>query len=124
MMGEIIAIENPRDKTQGVLAQAECHTANHWSIDGDLTYDTVPHLWQNIAREYLTKAGKDEVWQLDLKNVQQVDSAALAFLLEWLKQARRCRSHLTLLHYPPTLLAIAEICDVDILLFPDRDQST
>lgn len=53
---------------------------------------------------------------VNLKGVSRVDSAGLALLLEWLRQARAGRRAMTFTDLPDKLLAIARLSGVDGLL--------
>jgi phospholipid transport system transporter-binding protein len=53
---------------------------------------------------------------VNLKGVSRVDSAGLALLLEWLRQARADRRAMTFTDLPDKLLAIARLSGVDGLL--------
>jgi phospholipid transport system transporter-binding protein len=53
---------------------------------------------------------------VDLRGVSRVDSAGLALLLEWMRQAKADRRTMTFTGLPDKLLAIARISGVDGLL--------
>ena len=55
--------------------------------------------------------------QIDLSGVTQVDSSALALLIEWLRQARQRNHSIRIEGAPDKLLSIARLTDVqDIIL--------
>ncbi|MCE1185683.1 lipid asymmetry maintenance protein MlaB [Zoogloea sp.] len=53
---------------------------------------------------------------LDLSAVTQVDSAALALLLAWLRSAREAGRSLSIVGAPPALQSLASLYDVDSIL--------
>jgi len=82
------------------------------AASGTLDFDTaVAALDRGLA---LMRDGTD--WQIDLSGVAAADSAGLAVLLEWLKQARAAGRGLVYLDLPAQLRAIAQISDIEELL--------
>ena len=53
---------------------------------------------------------------LDLSAVTQVDSAALALLLAWLRSAREAGRSFSIVGAPPALQSLASLYDVDSIL--------
>ncbi len=53
---------------------------------------------------------------VDLSAVTQVDSAALALLLAWLRSAREAGRTLSIVGAPPALQSLASLYDVDSIL--------
>jgi ABC-type transporter Mla MlaB component len=83
------------------------------SISGDLTFNRVAALYQQ-AQSLL---GPDSsIRQLDLAEVQAVDSSGLALLLEWQAAAKRRGSFLKITHAPADLLSLAKLCEAQELL--------
>lgn len=54
--------------------------------------------------------------QISLASVTHVDSAGLAVLLDWLREAEQRGCQLEFAHLPPALLRLAAISEVDGLL--------
>lgn len=82
------------------------------AIAGDLTFETVPLLWTRGAE---VLQGGDAVI-LDLDAVTRADSAGLALMVEWLKQARRNGARIKVVNMPSQMLAIARMGKLDKVL--------
>ena len=77
----------------------------------------------DYPRPLATPQGGLVLWQtaqglqvLDLSAVTQVDSAALALLLAWLRSAREAGRSLSIVGAPPALQSLASLYDVDSIL--------
>jgi phospholipid transport system transporter-binding protein len=84
-------------------------------VDGPVTLDTVPALAQGLD-EHLA-AGASIV---DLGGVTEVDSSAVALLLEWRRQAEHRKVALRLQSPPAALRNLAQLYGVLELLPPGR----
>lgn len=84
-------------------------------ISGDLTFDTVSGLRERGA-EVLHGDG---AVTLDLNAVTRADSAGLALMVEWLKQAKREDGSLQVVNMPDQMLAIARMSKLDGILLAD-----
>lgn len=84
----------------------------HYRVSGKLDFDTVPDVWRE------SRAALDDVAApvIDLGEVTQVDSAALALVIEWLRWARAHGKRLDLVNLPDALRALARISEVENLL--------
>lgn len=82
-------------------------------VSGDLTFATVTALWRDS--QPLLGAGGARL-QIDLAGVGHADSAGLALLVEWLRNARTAGVELVFQAVPAQLLAIASASGVDRLL--------
>ena len=81
------------------------------SLSGPLTVATAGDL-ATAGREHVIAA--DLV--VDLSGVTQVDSAALALLLSWVRAARTAGRRLPTDQPPPALVSLASLYDVDTIL--------
>ncbi len=81
-------------------------------IAGDLTFETVANLRERGA-EVLRGIGDIT---LDLNAVTRADSAGLALMVEWLKQAKRHDASLRVVNMPDQMLAIARMVKLDSFL--------
>lgn len=81
-------------------------------VAGPVTYGTVAALL--VASRPLL-ANRPEV-TIDLGGTTTIDSAGLALLIEWLRQARSAGQRLHFARLPEKLLAIARLSDVEGLL--------
>lgn len=81
-------------------------------IAGDLTFDTVATLRERGVE--VLKVDGDVT--LDLNAVTRADSAGLALMVEWLKQAKRRDASLHVVNMPDQMLAIARMSKLDEIL--------
>jgi len=56
--------------------------------------------------------------RLDFSGVESIDSAGLALVIEWIREARRHGHSLEIHNAPQRLIALARISDVERLLKP------
>ncbi|OGT45119.1 MAG: hypothetical protein A3E83_07530 [Gammaproteobacteria bacterium RIFCSPHIGHO2_12_FULL_41_20] len=89
-----------------------CYQDSQFIISGDLTFATVPVVW-NKSQPMLD--GKAQLL-LDFSRVTSSNSAGLALILEWLKYAKYHNKKIQLHHLPPQLLTIARVAGLDALL--------
>ena len=82
-------------------------------IEGAVTLDTVPGLISE-AEEHL-RQGADAI---DFSAVTEVDSAAVALALEWVRQAERANVALRLVNLPTSIQDLAKLYGVSELLQP------
>ncbi len=80
-------------------------------LEGPVTLDTVPGL---------VAAAEEHLWQgarvVDFRTVTEVDSAAVALALEWLRRSAESRSGLRLANLPAPMLNLAKLYGVSELL--------
>lgn len=87
-------------------------TEGEFALRGSLSFDTVPGLW----------AQADGVFQdapaltIDLGGVERADSAGLALLIEWTRQARDHGQTIRFVNLPEQMLAIARVSGLDNIL--------
>ncbi|NIR28631.1 MAG: STAS domain-containing protein [Gammaproteobacteria bacterium] len=84
-------------------------------VCGPLTFDSTPALWQEGAR---VLEGVNAL-VLDLQDVTRTDSAGLALLVAWMREARRRGVDIRFRHIPEQLMAIARTCNLQKLLPPE-----
>ncbi len=81
-------------------------------VSGPLTFDSAPGLWRESSG--LLDGAREVV--LDLNDVTRTDSAGLALLLAWMREARRRGVDIRFRHIPEQLMAIARTCNLQDLL--------
>lgn len=81
-------------------------------VSGELSFNTVPALVLNNRDFFKNNNGLD----IDLANVSRADSAGVALLVEWQRQARKQNQSICFHHIPSQMLAIARLSGVDELL--------
>ena len=83
-----------------------------WLLEGELSFASVPAVLRLSGRG-LTSTREIRV---DLQGVTRADSAGLALLVEWLREAERAGRVITFINVPEQLLAIARVCGLDEIL--------
>jgi len=82
-------------------------------VRGELSFSTVTALLEQ-SRPLLDSA---QGWLvMELADVQRVDSAGLALLIQWMRMAREKSVDILFRHVPEQLLAIARASDLDQIL--------
>ncbi len=81
-------------------------------IAGDLTFETVRGLRERGSELF---RGNGDI-TLDLNAVTRADSAGLALMVEWLRQAKRMQARLQVVNMPNQMLAIARMSKLDSIL--------
>jgi len=92
--------------------QIESLATGRVEISGDLTFDTVGELF---SRGDEVLAGDGRVI-LDLRAVTRADSAGLALMVEWLREARRRGGRLEVVNMPDQMFSIAHMSKLDRVL--------
>jgi phospholipid transport system transporter-binding protein len=82
-------------------------------LEGPLTFETVPELVTAGEEHFRQGAGL-----VDLSKVTEIDSAAVALALEWVRQAERAGVALRLIHVPASMQNLASLYGVSELLHP------
>jgi len=82
-------------------------------VEGAVTLDTVPGLI-SAAEEHLRQGAE----VIDFAAVTEVDSAAVALALEWVRQAERANVALRLVNLPASMQNLAKLYGVSELLRP------
>jgi anti-anti-sigma factor len=91
-------------------------------LSGDITLQTVSALYEGLGQ---ATGDTNRLEVVDLKEVRQVDSAALALLLEWKArklQQDRGNTQFRVTNTPSSLIRLAQLCEaVDLLNMSGRD---
>ncbi len=80
-------------------------------LEGAVTLDTVPGLI-GAAEEHLRQGAR----VIDFRNVTEVDSAAVALAIEWLRKASESKTGLRLANLPAAMQNLAKLYGVSELL--------
>lgn len=86
--------------------------AGAYEIRGLLTFTTVPDLLPHSA----SWLGKDGPVTVDLQQVTRADSAGLALMIEWLRQARAGNTELLFTHIPSQLATLIRVSGLQDLI--------
>ena len=79
-----------------------------YAIQGDLSFATVNDLLERSRTLFVGEAQLE----IDLSGVSHADSAGLALLIEWLKNAKSQHQKIKYLSMPLQLSALAEISEI------------
>ena len=82
------------------------------ALSGELNFETAPDLL-NSQQDLFDR--RDQLI-IDCRQVSRSDSAGLALLIEWLRQAKRYQCQLSFRNLPQQLLDIARVSGVETLL--------
>lgn len=85
-------------------------------MHGAMTFDSVRDLWRQSVEMFPDEA----VFQIDLDQVTHTDSAGLALLVEWLREAARRDGRIELLNLPAQMLALAGAANLERVLAGER----
>jgi phospholipid transport system transporter-binding protein len=88
--------------------------AGRFRLEGDVGFDTVMHLLHDSRPQF----EHEPHVRLDFSGVENIDSAGLALVIEWMREAQQKRHNLEIRNPPERLLALARISDVERLLKP------
>lgn len=83
-------------------------------LHGDLSWRSVPDLWQQTQSMLETTTGNGI--EIDLQGVGRVDSSGIALLIEWFRLAKNSKKSILFTHVPAQMRAIAKVCDLDDIL--------
>ena len=103
------------------LGHRESHTARlvgegagRYRLEGDVSFATVMHLLHDSRPKFEHEPNI----RLDFSGVESIDSAGLALVIEWIREAKQQGHDLEIRNPPQRLLALARISDVERLLQP------
>lgn len=97
-------------------ARLERRGGGEFAVRGELDFDSVAALWQESEKLF-----REELPQcIDLAEVSRSNSAGVALLVDWLRQARRRDRKLRFVNVPSQMVSIIEVADLDTVLPFDR----
>jgi phospholipid transport system transporter-binding protein len=105
------------DHGQEHQARLQRQDARSYGVHGAMTFDSVTDLW----RQSLKLFTDEKVFQVDLAHVTHTDSAGLALLVEWLREASRNGARIEFLNLPSQMLALAGAANLEQFLTGRRD---
>jgi phospholipid transport system transporter-binding protein len=88
-------------------------------LEGGLTFETIPAVLLETA-QYTARPDLPDRLTIDFAGVTDVDSAAVALLLDWRRVAMKRGKTLLFVNLPANLLALAELYGVAEILQPHR----
>ena len=90
---------------------------NYVAIKGDLTFDSVPDLWQDARALLTSKVLASQV--VDLAEVGRADSAGVALLVAWLGLVRKRGHSVQFINPPEQMRVLVQITGLAALLSLD-----
>ena len=92
-------------------------TAEVLELTGALSFETLPQVLARTA-QFVRRPDVPDALTIDFKGVDDIDSSAVALLLEWRRQASALGKRLAYVNLPPNLLALANLYGVADLIQP------
>ena len=89
------------------------------ALEGALSFETLPRVLEE-SRAYSARPDLPDRLTIDFAAITEVDSSAVALLLEWRREAARRGKGLNFVNLPANLLALAELYGVTGLIQPCR----
>jgi phospholipid transport system transporter-binding protein len=100
------------DETQDQRARIQRQDTRSFGVHGAMTFDSVTDLW----RQSIDMFSSENVFQIDLATVTHIDSAGLALLVEWLREAVRKGARVEFLNMPDQMLALVGAANLETVL--------
>ncbi len=95
-------------------AQLEKIAPGHYQLKGDLSFASVPQLWEQ-NRSILFEDDSSEM-DINLSTLERSDSSGLAMLVEWYREAEQNNKKITFLNIPQQMYDIARVSGLDEIL--------
>ncbi|MDH5181583.1 MAG: STAS domain-containing protein [Gammaproteobacteria bacterium] len=86
---------------------------NRLNVIGELNSQTVPKLWRESSA-VIKSAGENLLF--DLQGVSRSDSAGVALLIDWMRQARACALEIRFRNLPEQMLDIIKVSDLESVI--------
>ena len=102
---------NP-DGDERKRARIQRRDTRSFGVSGVMTFDSVNELWRESDEMF----SSDGVVEVDLREVTHTDSAGLALLVEWLREAGRRGGRVEYLNLPDQLIALADAANLQPVL--------
>jgi len=93
-------------------AHIEASGAGRYRVSGELTFATV----RDVLRTSQAQFAKQAAVEIDLAAVSAADSAGLALLIEWYREAAHAKKSLRFVGMPKQLQALAKISEIEWLV--------
>lgn len=90
-----------------------------FALEGALSFESLPGILAESDR-YAQREDLPQRLTIDFAGITEVDSSAVALLLEWRRRAARRGKTLVFVNLPANLLALAELYGVADLIQPCR----
>jgi phospholipid transport system transporter-binding protein len=90
----------------------ESHQTGVFAVHGKLDFSGVEAFWREASERFR----EQPFLRIDLAGVSRADSAGVALLIEWLREARGRGQDLRFINAPPQMMAIIRVAGLDKLL--------
>lgn len=101
---------------QHVRARIERRDTRSYGVSGEMTFESVAQLWRDSDGIF----SDDSVVEIDLNGVTRTDSAGLALIVEWLREAGKGGARVELLNIPAQMIALAGVANLEPALTGKR----
>ena len=108
------------DEAHRPRAQIQRQDTRSYCVRGAMTFDSVTDLW----RQSVDMFSDETILRIDLAQVTHTDSAGLALLVEWMREASRRGARIEFLHLPAQMLALADAANLEQALVGKQGSAT
>lgn len=105
---------------QSEPARIQRQDARSYGVHGAMTFDSVTDLLRQSEDMFSGEA----LLQIDLAKVTRTDSAGLALLVEWLREASRNGARVEFVNMPAQLLSLVGAANLEDVLAGKRRRAT
>ncbi len=99
-----------------VKAQFERQSDGVFLLSGELSFASVPGVLRESEPLLVSRNDGNAAITIDLQGVGRSDSAGIALLVEWLRNAKNQNSDITFLNIPPQMLALTRLSGLEAVL--------
>ncbi len=101
--------------SNSVKAQFERQSEGVFLLSGELSFASVAGVLRESEPLLVSRNGGDVI-TIDLQGVGRSDSAGIALLVEWLRNAKSQNSDITFLNIPSQMLALTRLSGLEAVL--------
>ncbi|MCF6323016.1 MAG: STAS domain-containing protein [Gammaproteobacteria bacterium] len=102
--------------SNSAAAQLECQADGMFLLSGELSFSSVPGVLRESQKSLANCMNSDAAITIDLQGVGRSDSAGIALLVEWARNARGQNSEIIFLNIPPQMLALTHLSGLEVVL--------
>ncbi len=96
------------------IARLEKTASGHYQLSGELSFESVPELWQQNKNVLFEDDNKQ--LEINLVTLERSDSSGLAILVEWFREAEKQNKKIIFLNVPQQMYDIAKVSGLDEIL--------
>jgi len=102
--------------TSAIESRIELTDDGVFLLSGELSFASVPGLLREGRQRLIKRGASDATITVDLQGVSRTDSAGLALLVEWTRDARRQGGEIAFLNIPAQMAALARLSGLEGVL--------